>query len=418
MARRFGTGDASRMAARRDRRRRSRAERTTAARLLARAGAAVYASDSGTRRELETDRRRRLRQDGVDVAARRPRPRRASRRASLVVASPRRSARRAAARRGARRRTSTIVSEIEIGAAIPAAAQVHRDHRHERQDDHDRADRASPRALGRRPRPRATSGRRSPSSRCWPTPPDWVALEVSSFQLHDTPSINPPRRRADEPVGRTISIGTTSVDEYYGDKALLFRNATAGSHWVTNGDDRRRAGDGRRPSPGRPLPRSRSRERARRVSRSRRASELVVLGQPLSARDELPLLGDHNVANALAASLAVMLADRDARDAARRSSAIAGALRIVQRARASDRDASAKFDGVTWINDSKSTNVASTLVALRGMTRADRSAARRQAQGRAVHGARARARAHGTRGDRLRRSRAAHRERSRGVGAA
>ena len=28
-----------------------------------------------------------------------------------------------------------------------------------------------------------------------------------------------------------------SLEEYYGDKALLFRNADAGSRWVTNADD-------------------------------------------------------------------------------------------------------------------------------------------------------------------------------------
>src|SRR6185503_10245442 len=69
-----------------------------------------------------------------------------------------------------------------------------------------------------------------------PTPPDWVALEISSFQLHDTPSIDPS-------VGILTNLSANhldryaSIEEYYGDKALLFRNATAGSMWVSNGDD-------------------------------------------------------------------------------------------------------------------------------------------------------------------------------------
>jgi UDP-N-acetylmuramoylalanine--D-glutamate ligase len=94
---------------------------------------------------------------------------------------------------------------------------------------------------------------------------------------------------------------------------------------------------------------------------------LMVLGHPLMLRSELPLLGDHNVANALAASLAVMLADREhrtphalerIRDGMRGFHALEHRIETV-----------AERDGVLWINDSKSTNVTSTLVAIRGMTR-------------------------------------------------
>lgn len=67
-------------------------------------------------------------------------------------------------------------------------------------------------------------------------PPDWLALEMSSFQLHDTPSIAPD-------VGVVTNIAPdhldrySSVEQYYDDKALLFRNATPASKWVLNGDD-------------------------------------------------------------------------------------------------------------------------------------------------------------------------------------
>ena len=106
---------------------------------------------------------------------------------------------------------------------------------------------------------------------------------------------------------------------------------------------------------------------------------LVVLGQPLIHRDQLSLLGDHNVANALAASLAVMVADRDHTTPAQRR---ADRARRSRRSRALEHriETVGEFDGVTWINDSKSTNVASTLVALRGHDAADRPAARREAQ--------------------------------------
>jgi UDP-N-acetylmuramoylalanine--D-glutamate ligase len=95
--------------------------------------------------------------------------------------------------------------------------------------------------------------------------------------------------------------------------------------------------------------------------------ELVVLGYPVVRRDELTLIGDHNVANALAACLAVMLADRDHRSP-HGLRAIGEALKSFN-ALEHRIESVGDFDGVTWINDSKSTNVASTLVAMRGMTK-------------------------------------------------
>jgi UDP-N-acetylmuramoylalanine--D-glutamate ligase len=100
---------------------------------------------------------------------------------------------------------------------------------------------------------------------------------------------------------------------------------------------------------------------------NRERGDLVVLGWPLIRRDELPLLGDHNVANALAATLAVMLADREHRTVAA-VDAIGRALKSFA-ALEHRIETVGEFDGVTWINDSKSTNVASTLVAMRGMTK-------------------------------------------------
>src|SRR3989454_329027 len=64
----------------------------------------------------------------------------------------------------------------------------------------------------------------------------WLAVEVSSFQLHDSPQFAPD-------VGVLTNLAPDhldrypSVDAYYADKRLLFRNAAAGSVWVLNGDD-------------------------------------------------------------------------------------------------------------------------------------------------------------------------------------
>jgi UDP-N-acetylmuramoylalanine--D-glutamate ligase len=99
----------------------------------------------------------------------------------------------------------------------------------------------------------------------------------------------------------------------------------------------------------------------------RSRDRLVVLGEPLIDRRDLALLGDHNVANALAAALAVMGADESHRTGDARAR-IAEALRAF-RALEHRIEPAGTYAGVEWINDSKSTNVASTLVALRGMRR-------------------------------------------------
>jgi UDP-N-acetylmuramoylalanine--D-glutamate ligase len=194
--------------------------------------------------------------------------------------------------------------------------------------------------------------------------PDWIALETSSFQLHDTPSIAPT-------AGVLTNLSANhldryaSVEEYFGDKARLFRNATAHSVWVSNADDDA-AQQMVKGVPGRHL-RFTVGAGAAEAYFDRSRNRLVVLGEPLITRDELTLLGDHNVANALAAALAVMGADEthalpDAR------AKIAQALRAF-RALEHRIEPAGCYDGVEWINDSKSTNVASTLVALKGMTK-------------------------------------------------
>ena len=222
-----------------------------------------------------------LRADGVAVDLGRPRSRAHRARVARRRKSGR-AARRAAVRRGAgggRRHRERDRDR----AALPARARLHRHHRHERQDDDDRADRPSadePRSpRGRQP---ATSGRRSPSWRCRRTPPAWVALEVSSFQLHDTPSIDPR-------VGVLTNLSANhldrydSVDEYFGDKALMFRNAGPG---IELGHERRRC---RRPGDDAATCRdctavSRCGSAATRIF-DRRTAELVVLGHPLIRRE-------------------------------------------------------------------------------------------------------------------------------------
>jgi len=194
--------------------------------------------------------------------------------------------------------------------------------------------------------------------------PAWVALEISSFQLHDTPSIAP-----------TVAMLTNlapdhldrypSLDAYYGDKMRLFANATASSARVVNGDDAevmaRTAG-----FPGRV-------ERFSLLDPSATAwfdaarGRLMLDGAPLLDRDAFPLLGAHNVANALSAALAVWAADPAHRTPAARA-ALADGLRTF-RAVPHRLEPVVETDGVLWVNDSKATNVQAARAALEGMTR-------------------------------------------------
>jgi UDP-N-acetylmuramoylalanine--D-glutamate ligase len=190
-----------------------------------------------------------------------------------------------------------------------------------------------------------------------PARPGWAAVEVSSFQLHDSPHLVPD-------VGVLTNLAPDHLDRYpdvaayYADKALLFRNASPGMTWVLNGDDpavlqlaRGVPGTRRLFRLGTPADAWLDRDRA----------QLWCEGQVVIQRPDVPLLGDHNVANALAAVLAVCAAGARPADLAvglRTFKAPAHRLEPIRTVR-----------GVLWINDSKGTNVAATAVALRAMER-------------------------------------------------
>ena len=185
----------------------------------------------------------------------------------------------------------------------------------------------------------------------------WIAVEASSFQLHDAPSLAPA-------VGVLTNLSPDHLDRYpsleayYADKALLFRNARSSSRWISNGDDPAVVEMTRR-VPG-------MHERfsldvsAAAAWFDRKAGWLNLRGMPLVRRAELGLLGDHNVANALAAALAVPPdADRD-----RMAEGLRGFRPLHHRL-----EPVREVDGVLWVNDSKSTTVASTRSALEALDR-------------------------------------------------
>ena len=194
--------------------------------------------------------------------------------------------------------------------------------------------------------------------------PAWVALELSSFQLHDTPSVKPA-------VAVLTNLAPDHLDRYpdlesyYRDKDLLFRNLDGLSVRVVNLDDaevmRRTAA---------------VRGAAKTFSVTRRdadahydaeARQLVLAGAPLLARDAWPLLGMHNVANALTAALAVHSAIPEARTPAGRAMLAAGLQSFVAPPHRLEKVG--EFGGVLWINDSKATNVGAARVAIAGMER-------------------------------------------------
>jgi len=183
--------------------------------------------------------------------------------------------------------------------------------------------------------------------------PTWASLEISSFQLHDTPGILP-----DVGVLTTLSPDHLdrydSVAEYYADKKRMFVNATLPSRWVTTADNT----DVHQLVRGVP---------GQWYHFSTQRGQLVVMGAPVMPRDDLALAGDHNVANALSALLSVMVADEAHRTPQARAT-LAGALRSF-RALAHRLEPVSERGGITWLNDSKATNVASTQVAIAGMTK-------------------------------------------------
>jgi UDP-N-acetylmuramoylalanine--D-glutamate ligase len=196
--------------------------------------------------------------------------------------------------------------------------------------------------------------------------PAWAVVECSSFQLAGI-------RRFTPRIGIFTNLAPdhldwyADVEDYYADKARLFTNASDDSRWILNAEDERAReliGD----APGTRLyfraatpPESES-ELGGFVS----SGTLMIHTEPgrterLGPAAGLRILGPHNIANALAASLAARLAGASLEG-------IAEGLKTFE-APPHRLQPVAETDGVLWINDSKATNIASTRVAIRGMDR-------------------------------------------------
>jgi UDP-N-acetylmuramoylalanine--D-glutamate ligase len=188
-------------------------------------------------------------------------------------------------------------------------------------------------------------------------PPEWMAVELSSFQLHDAPDLHPA-------VGLLTNLAPDHLDRYpdlasyYADKRRLFASAHPGSIWVSNLDD----ADSRamvHSVAGRHLTFS-VRHRAD-AWYDRAGDRLMIAERELLPRREFPPLGDHNVANALGAALATHATGVPLE-------AIATGLRAFVPLDHRMEPVATVRD-VLYLNDSKATNVSSTRVALEAMDR-------------------------------------------------
>jgi UDP-N-acetylmuramoylalanine--D-glutamate ligase len=188
--------------------------------------------------------------------------------------------------------------------------------------------------------------------------PDWVVVELSSFQLADQETFRPD-------VGVLLNLAPDhldrypSLERYYGDKRRLFANATADCCWVINLDDGEVV------------------EMAKDVAGHHYFASLTPhdlegtflgedgwLTQRLDGQlerwtpeEQLRLVGRHNVMNALLAGLAAALAGCEAERIGQGLATFEGLPHRLQPI--------GVFDGVRWINDSKGTNVSAARVAIR-----------------------------------------------------
>ncbi|HET9440231.1 MAG TPA: UDP-N-acetylmuramoyl-L-alanine--D-glutamate ligase [Longimicrobiales bacterium] len=194
--------------------------------------------------------------------------------------------------------------------------------------------------------------------------PSWVVVEVSSFQLADIDRFAPV-------IGAVTNLAPDhldryqSVEQYYRDKQNIFRHSGIDKIWVLNGDD--------------PAVLELAKDAAGRRLLFKTSGQLVegehgayvspegdlmlkvdLLRAKLVHTSELQLIGKHNHANALAAVLIAIgtgVPIPALREGLRSFKGLPHRLQVVHRA-----------GGVTWIDDSKATNVASASVALQSMT--------------------------------------------------
>ncbi len=194
---------------------------------------------------------------------------------------------------------------------------------------------------------------------------DWVVAEVSSFQLETIRSFKPR-------VAVLLNILPDHLDRYHSmeeyaeAKYRIFANQSMMDWFVGNLDDPRIRALHWRHGGARVQARQlwfalQNRDQATIYVRDGMVIYAPVAGDPrpvpILPRDEIPLAGEHNVRNAMAAllaAIAVGCSPEALREAIRSFEPMSHRLRTI-----------AEIDGVRYVDDSKSTNPASVIAALR-----------------------------------------------------
>lgn len=178
-----------------------------------------------------------------------------------------------------------------------------------------------------------------------------VVLELSSFQLEGCTTLQPR-------VGVLLNLCEDHLDRhpsmaaYLAAKARLFACQDADDWAVLNADD---AWVRDLPTPGRQAHFS---LRDRGAAAHLASDTLMLDGEPLLPRRALPLLGNHNVANALAAALAATRVGVPRPAIVEALTSFSGLPHRHQLV--------AVRRGVAWVDDSKGTNVGATVAGLAG----------------------------------------------------
>jgi len=189
------------------------------------------------------------------------------------------------------------------------------------------------------------------------TKADWIVAELSSFQLEDIETFRP-RIAAILNVTQDHLDRYRTIEEYGEAKARIFMNQQENDYLVLNFDD--------------PIVKSYTRRTAATVipfSRQLRFNPgacvldgyLMFNGRCIVAADELRISGVHNLENALAATALSLLAGADIRSVASVLREFPGLEHRLEFVR--------EKDGVSYINDSKGTNVGAVVKSVEGFTR-------------------------------------------------
>ena len=196
-----------------------------------------------------------------------------------------------------------------------------------------------------------------------PQPP-WTVVELSSFQLSGTRDF-----RCD--IGALLNLAPDHLDaystvgDYYRDKARIFGGADPDSRWVINADDNEVcamaagvAGESYVVSlEAHDLPGAYLDQEEMLSYRPAPGSEIEHWGSAGGLR----LHGRHNIHNALTAGVLARLAGASTSAISRGLASFGGLphrMAVV-----------GEWEGVQWINDSKATNVAAVVAAVRGLER-------------------------------------------------